>query len=183
MDLFWLNGYETTSIDTLIAHLGITRPSLYRRWGSKQNLYQEALQHYRAQAGAAFTAELESRPEDAIEIIRDRLNEIVNEALHSPDQRGCFVVNATCERAANDAATGEQVAAVMEGLAGRIEQALRVAAGLGAIDHPDPAALARFVVVVIQGLRVVGKAVPNALEGVVDQAMLAVTDGSRSVPA
>jgi TetR/AcrR family transcriptional repressor of nem operon len=174
MDLFWRRGYDATSIDDLVEHLGITRPALYREWGSKQSLYQASLQRYRSEAGRAFVTALDSRPESVVNTLRDRLREIVAEAVTSTDRRGCFVVNATCERAATDTATQQQVAAVMKGLAARIERALREAVERGAIDHPDPAALARFMVVVIQGLRVVGKADPGSLEGVVDQAMSAV---------
>lgn len=176
MDVFWANGYEATSIDDLTAALGITRPALYRQWESKQGLYDAALRRYRSKAGRAFVAALHDHPEDSEAIIRRRLTEIVAEALDSPDRRGCFLVNAAMERATSDPATAAQVAEGLAGLRTRLAEALRIAIDHGAIDHPDPKALARYLVVVIQGLRVVGKAIPDksALDGVVDQAMAAL---------
>lgn len=44
--LFWLKGYEATSILDLTAALGIAAPSLYSAFGSKDALYAEALQFY-----------------------------------------------------------------------------------------------------------------------------------------
>lgn len=44
--LFWLKGYEATSILDLTAALGIAAPSLYSAFGSKDALFAEALQFY-----------------------------------------------------------------------------------------------------------------------------------------
>src|SRR5687767_8324381 len=44
--LFWLKGYEATSISDLTQAMGIGSPSLYAAFGSKEALYAEALRHY-----------------------------------------------------------------------------------------------------------------------------------------
>ena len=44
--LFWLNGFEATSIADLTKAMGIGAPSLYAAFGSKEALYAEALRHY-----------------------------------------------------------------------------------------------------------------------------------------
>jgi len=44
--LFWLKGYEATSISDLTEAMGIGSPSLYAAFGSKEALYAEALRHY-----------------------------------------------------------------------------------------------------------------------------------------
>src|SRR5690349_867915 len=44
--LFWLKGYEATSIADLTEAMGIGSPSLYAAFGSKEALYREALRHY-----------------------------------------------------------------------------------------------------------------------------------------
>ncbi len=185
MDLFWANGYEATSVDQLTEHLGVTRPALYRHWGSKQELYDAALRRYRSVAGAAFVRNLADYPEDSAAIIHRRLREIVDEALDSPDRRGCFLVNAAMERAAADPATSAQVADGLSGLRSRLAEALHAARDAGALNNDDPDALARYLVVVIQGLRVVGKALPEpaALDGVVEQAMTAVLSSNESGPS
>lgn len=45
--LFWKRGYSATSIADLTEAMGIGSPSLYAAFGSKEQLYAEALDHYR----------------------------------------------------------------------------------------------------------------------------------------
>jgi AcrR family transcriptional regulator len=44
--LFWIKGYEATSIADLTQAMGIGAPSLYAAFSSKEALYGEALRHY-----------------------------------------------------------------------------------------------------------------------------------------
>jgi AcrR family transcriptional regulator len=44
--LFWVKGFEATSIADLTRTMGIGAPSLYAAFGSKEALYAEALRHY-----------------------------------------------------------------------------------------------------------------------------------------
>jgi AcrR family transcriptional regulator len=44
--LFWLKGYDGTSIIDLTNAIGIEAPSLYKAFGSKNELYAAALRHY-----------------------------------------------------------------------------------------------------------------------------------------
>ena len=154
----------------------MTRPAIYRQWGSKQGVYQEALRQYRKTEPRAFVERLERDPGNAVEILRDRLIEIVRQAEESDRYRGCFVVNAIAERALSDEATRNQVSNAVMTLEGRVARALRTAADAGVIVGDDADALARYFVVIIMGMRVVGKARPSsdALSGVVDQAMKVV---------
>lgn len=48
MRLFWANGYEATPISDLTERMGIGTKSLYAAFGSKEQLYAEALRLYLA---------------------------------------------------------------------------------------------------------------------------------------
>ena len=43
VDLFWRQGYEFTSIQDLVDHLGINRASLYETFGDKHQLFLGAI--------------------------------------------------------------------------------------------------------------------------------------------
>ncbi len=46
MELFWRKGYEATSVQDLVEHMGINRFSLYDTFGSKHELFMAALDRY-----------------------------------------------------------------------------------------------------------------------------------------
>ena len=51
MRLFWEKGYDATSISDLTEAMGIGAPSLYAAFGSKDELYQKALESYGSRYG------------------------------------------------------------------------------------------------------------------------------------
>ena len=46
MLLFWRKGFAVTSINDLCVAMGVRSPSLYAAFGSKEELYLEAIEHY-----------------------------------------------------------------------------------------------------------------------------------------
>jgi AcrR family transcriptional regulator len=55
MHLFWSRGYDAISMADLRAELGITQASLYAAFGSKEQLFREAVDLYRRTAGFSTT--------------------------------------------------------------------------------------------------------------------------------
>ncbi len=62
METFWRLGYEGASIADLTAAMAITPQSLYTAFGSKAELYREALALYRMTSGASFPTMLAEAP-------------------------------------------------------------------------------------------------------------------------
>ena len=180
-ELFWRQGFEATSVGDLVAELGVSRSSLYATFGDKDRLYQAALQHYCATEAGPRHALLQGDG-PVLDAVRELLDGIAAAPSVHPDRRGCLVVNAAMERVPSDAATAEAVAAQL----GRFEDALFVALSRGQArgeldPAQDPRALARFLVTVVQGMRVVGKAGGDAevLRDVVAVALSAVRQPPR----
>lgn len=175
--MFWRSGYEATSIDELATGLGVSRPAIYREWGSKAGLYQAALERYRErQSGqAGFLERLAADPGDVRASVRERLLEIVELALSRPHESGCLIVDAVCERAHDDEESRLQAAETLRTLEDGLAAAIRAGIAAGSLDGVrNPRALARLLVVVVVGLRVVGQARPSrpVLRDAVDQALL-----------
>ncbi|WP_164125535.1 TetR family transcriptional regulator, partial [Stenotrophomonas maltophilia] len=52
MRVFWAKGYEGAQLVDLTAAMGINPPSFYAAFGSKQEIFREAIDLYLATAGA-----------------------------------------------------------------------------------------------------------------------------------
>lgn len=156
VDLFWLRGYEATSISDLTEHLGLGRASLYGTFGSKDALYARALERYCDRHAEVWRERLESeRP------IRDVLHDVFMEMAERDvvdPERGCLLVNATVERS-GDGATVERTGRKWRELEVIVADALERAQRRGEITAERGAReLARFLLTFVQGLRVMGKA-------------------------
>ena len=46
MQVFWAEGYESSSIQKLLSAMGLNRGSLYAAFGDKEGLFLEALDMY-----------------------------------------------------------------------------------------------------------------------------------------
>lgn len=162
LDLFWERGYEATSVQDLVDHLGIGRGSLYATFGSKHELYLKALDRYLRSRDPDPIALL-GRPGPALPAVRTLVRTYAEEAARDARRRGCMIVNAAMERVPGDPLVTRRVQASWRALERALAAALARARDQGelAADR-DPAAIARYLLVVLQGLRVVGKAGPGA---------------------
>lgn len=91
MNAFWEHGYEATSITDLTAAMGINSPSLYSAFGSKEELFREAVAHYNDTLGATAAAELRERP-TAREAIASVLRHHATVFCDPDNPRGCMIV-------------------------------------------------------------------------------------------
>lgn len=159
LELFWRRGYEATSVADLVEHLGIGRASLYATFGTKRELYLKALDRYAESRDPLLVAEL-SQPGPALPAVRALVRRFAAEAA-APDQRlnGCFVTNTAAELAPHDPAAARKVELSWEHIETPLHSALVRAQAQGELARDrDPRALARMLLVLLQGLRVVGKA-------------------------
>jgi TetR/AcrR family transcriptional repressor of nem operon len=176
MNVFWRLGYEGTSLDVLITEMGIARQSLYDTFGDKRSLYLKALAHYRDETNASMRRLFGSAP-----TVKDGFAQLLfglsaeSRAQHA---RGCLLLSANMERAAGDSVITDFLRRNQAEVESIFREALRRAQSNGELSRKqDPAALARFFVVTIQGMRALArlKSDRRALEEVARVA-LAVLD-------
>lgn len=150
MHLFWRQGYEATSTADLVAELGIARASLYATFGSKHELYVRALDHY-LRRDPTFIERL-SQPGPALPAVRALVESYAAEAA-----QGCFVVNAAVERLSDDE-VARRVRTSWDTLEVAFTSALLRARAQGELPaDTQPRVLARFLLVFLQGVRVLGR--------------------------
>lgn len=62
MLVFWRKGFTATSMSDLYEAMGIKSPSLYAAFGSKEDLYDEVLQHYEQCVAPLIWGDMEQEP-------------------------------------------------------------------------------------------------------------------------
>jgi TetR/AcrR family transcriptional repressor of nem operon len=176
MDYFWQHGYEKTSIQDLVKHLGVKAQSLYNTYGSKRDLYQAALRHYIAKSSAVATLEQTPSGKAAIvKVFRDALDGIAR----ADCRKGCLIANTAVELGPHD----PEIAAWIEQERLRAEKAylsaLVRAREQGELPerHQNLVALARYLHNAHSGLMVTAKTVRDmaVLEDIV-QVTLSIFD-------
>ncbi|WP_106401278.1 TetR/AcrR family transcriptional regulator [Actinocorallia populi] len=159
LELFWRRGYEATSMADLVEHLGIGRASIYATFGNKHELYLKALDRYCETRGPFLLDEM-SQPGPVLPAVRAVVRRFAAEAA-SPEDRlnGCFITNTAAELAPHDPAAARRVQGSWDHLETVLHSALVRARAQGELpEDRDPHALARMLLVLMQGMRIVGKA-------------------------
>jgi AcrR family transcriptional regulator len=90
MHLFWQNGFDATSLSQLKAELGISAPSFYAAFGSKECLFQETVELYLTSHGTVLDCLWDPRlsPRVALELALRGSARMQGEAGHPT---GCMV--------------------------------------------------------------------------------------------
>src|SRR5436309_4564013 len=91
MEAFWEHGYEGTSIGDLTARMGIRPPSLYAAFGSKEELFREAVALYEGMEGEPALQLLRDAP-TAIAGIEAMLRANVRSYTMAGQPTGCMIV-------------------------------------------------------------------------------------------
>ncbi|KQX53032.1 MULTISPECIES: TetR/AcrR family transcriptional regulator [unclassified Streptomyces] len=158
LELFWARGYEATTMSDLVEHLGIGRASLYATFGNKHALYLKAMDRYLETRDPRIVEEL-STPGPALPAVRALVRRFAAEATADGERlNGCFVTNSAAELGPHDTAVARRVELSWELIETLLHGALtRARAGGELPADRDPRALARMLLVLMQGVRVVGK--------------------------
>ncbi|MBP1160290.1 TetR/AcrR family transcriptional regulator [Rhodococcus sp. PvR099] len=158
LELFWRHGYEATSMTDLVEHLGVGRASLYATFGNKHDLYLKAMDRYGETRDPRLFSEL-SQPGPALPAVRAVVRRFADEASSNQRLNGCFITNTAAELGPHDTDAARRVEVSWEHIETLLYSALVRAQTQGELPaNRDPRGLARMLLVLMQGMRVVGKA-------------------------
>lgn len=122
--LFRRQGYAGTSTAELVEALGLNRKSMYAEFGSKQALFEAALERYSAENLSRVLAPIEAPDADA-QTIRDAFQGYAAAGETEYSGLGCLMANTAVERAALDPESARYVDAYLA----RLTKGFRTALG------------------------------------------------------
>lgn len=143
----------------LIEATGLNSASMYKEFGSKEGLYETALENYRENELEPFIKPLIYEPN--MTGIEKFLKGMVKNATHA-DFKGCLMMNTLAEKEVVGAGVLRRVDKFCIRLETVLESAIRGAQKSGDIpDRKDPVALAHYLLCLIQGMVLYGRVEDN----------------------
>jgi AcrR family transcriptional regulator len=149
--LFWKNGYEQTSLANLTEAMGITPPSFYFAFKSKDSLFWRVVEHYQA-TYLGYMEEALRQP-TARGVAEHVLYGSADTYAGTSHPRGCLIVN--CSLPCSDDAIEIRRELAQRGRARQAKLRKRLQEAKSSGDLPsdsDPDELARFILVVRWGM-------------------------------
>lgn len=123
IELFRRQGFNGTSTADLATELGVNRKSMYAEFGSKQGLFEAALERYETNNLTRVLATLEG-PNAGIEAIKAAFAGYAGASASRFNGLGCLMCNTAVERAALEPGSARFVRAYFERLQRAFEHAL-----------------------------------------------------------
>jgi TetR/AcrR family transcriptional repressor of nem operon len=161
VDVFWTQGYAATSVQVLVKHMGINRFSMYDTFGDKHELFMSACHRYSENRDEQRIEAFE-KAKTGLESIRAFFKSVEESFADGEFRRGCLMTNAVVEMAVRDEEVRRWAAEFMKRLENAFAAALTRAKNVGEIsEKSNPRELAQFLVCVLQGINVMGKAFPD----------------------
>ena len=150
--LFCKQGYEGTSIADLTQAMGVTPPSLYAAFGSKEELYQQALD-YNFEREARRRSEALQGEMTAYDAISFYLYDVAQGITDPGKPRGCIISTAVLQHSEAIEPVARAVAARREAAIQAMKARFDRAVSDGELStETDTDALARFYAAIVQGM-------------------------------
>ena len=165
IELFRRQGYSATSTAELVEELGMNRKSMYAEFGSKQELFEAALERYSDINLTRVLAPIEA-PDANAQSIRDAFLGYASASETSFNGLGCLMANTAVERAALDPGSARFVDAYLARLTKGFRNALENARNdRDVAEDADLDDLAAFLTMSVVGISALlrAKATPEQM--------------------
>ncbi|MBF6616324.1 MAG: TetR/AcrR family transcriptional regulator [Candidimonas sp.] len=150
-------GYHGTSISDLNACLGLTSGSIYKAWGDKRGLFLAALDRYMKQRSEGTAACLASKLSGK-EKVEALLTQYALLSSERAGRTGCLVIESVVELSLADKEISDLIAAQQARLEEQLLRLIEEGQKDGSIrTEVSAASMARLLLAIQQGMRVLGK--------------------------
>ena len=171
MELFRYQGYEKTSLQDLVSHMGIHRRSLYDTFGDKHTLFIKALELYDNNVKKKMDIQVKN-----LSSVKDTIRSILEMAISQDNEKsiGCLTVNSAVELALHDQEVAEKIEQNFSKTEKIILELLLRGQNSGEIPkHHDIEKLSQFIHNTFVGLRVLAKTTSDKhkLKNIIDMTL------------
>lgn len=152
LKVFWTKGYADASMADLTGAMGVNAPSLYAAFGSKEDLFREAVRLYTHTEGATLWASMDEAA-TAREAIEGLLLATAAVAGQCDRPKGCLLALSGVNPDALPETACSEVKRVRTDSMAAVHDRVRMGQAAGEIGpDADPAAIAAFYLTVQQGM-------------------------------
>ena len=156
MGVFWRYGYKGAALEDLLAWTGLSRSSLYNTFGSKDGLFLEAFDIYRAER-KEMQQVLEQGP--ARQAIETFFRNIIPDARSAEGSLGCMITNQAVELAPHEPEIRKRVEEDFQLIEDALTRTIERGQDEGSVGSQREAReLARLFVVALPGFHVMVRA-------------------------
>jgi TetR/AcrR family transcriptional repressor of nem operon len=160
--LFWLKGYQATSIKNLVDATGLQPGSLYSAFGDKRGLFLAALDAYFEGLKQHLFGLLRGN-NPPIERLEAFFQQLVQESYCDPDRKGCLLINTLSEIPVQDTEINTHLQKMFAEVELELKAILVEYQALNPLSgQQNPGKLAKFLMTGIFGLRLFNKTQPDA---------------------
>ena len=92
IEVFWELGYDAADTETLSKRAGLTKPSLYNAFGSKEDLFVAAINRY-SKTRSRASLEALARPDKPADGIRDYFLNLAQNVAAPGRPKGCLMLS------------------------------------------------------------------------------------------
>ncbi|WP_410514617.1 TetR/AcrR family transcriptional regulator [Paenibacillus sp. BR2-3] len=174
MTVFWRQGYEMTSMQDLVNHMGIHKRSMYDTFGDKHKLFMKVMDRYAENMQTKIDQRIQSL-HSAKEAIRLLFEMTVTKDESEPE--GCLIVNTAVELSIHDPEAADMVNDSLLNTEKTLQELVRHGQENGEISGTlDAAALSEYLNNALVGLCVMVKTTPDTakLKRIIDTTLTAL---------
>ena len=153
VELFWKKGYEATSLEQLLAAMGMGKGSMYHNFGNKREVFKLTLNRFNQKFIGWLDTEL-TKAKDPIAFIKDYFRGIPSQGADD-HKKGCFLGNTVAELACIDPGLEKLAAEHLERMENIFHKHIKNAQQSGKLKSKEDARLlARHLINLWNGLNI-----------------------------
>lgn len=153
--VFWQKGYKACTMADIVSATELNTASLYKEFGDKDRLFEEALDYYRHHIRSRRFQILIDEPN--LKGVESFLENIISGAS-SETYKGCLMMNHLVQKPSISSQATQKISDYCTELESLLETAFRNAQASAEIStSKDPAVLASFVVFCVHGTVLYGR--------------------------